>query len=100
MKKKDIYKFMNSEAKTPSEIALVEMKKNLNEIMLANINLYKSEIDETELFHCLYNAIFAFTGEWLFNLVKMLAIKEQKTVFIKDCENLFKVYMKDIKDNL
>lgn len=83
--------------KTKEEKLIVELVTELDKVTLAFVRKHCPGNLTEQMFMILRDAALAYMSSMLWDLIKSLALKEQKGLFVDEAEAIFKCYMEDLR---
>lgn len=90
-------KFESTNPKTKEEKLIVELVVELDKATMGFLKKHCPGNLSEQMFLVLRDACLSYMNSMLSDLIKILAVKEQKSFFIDEAEGIFKCYMDDLR---
>lgn len=92
-------RFKGNNPSNKEEKIIVQICKDLHELMRANIRL-NQDLTDHQIFLVLRDSAVAFAGQSIEALIKLMTENDQKFLFLKECQDIFNCYIQQASETI
>lgn len=86
-------KFKRDNPETKEEKLICELQKYLHDSTVAFININRATCTDNEIFITIRDGALAYVGQTIEALLSLMACKNEKPLFLKECQDIFNRYI-------